>query len=146
MTFYLFGCSHRQAGVELRQRLALSPEETPAFLKSFAEEFPTADVCALSTCNRVEVYSWVDDEISSEFGIEGTVAEREKQTASNHDVLQRQMEFFARYRGVDREMLFKTCFQYSDYEAVEHLFQVASSLDSMALGDVQIISQVRAAH
>ena len=146
MTFYLFGCSHRQAGVELRQRLALSPEETPVFLKSFAEQFPEADVCALSTCNRVEVYSWVDDEISSEFGMERTDVEQEKLTTAKQDVLQRQMEFFASYRGVDRETLFKNCFQYSDYEAVEHLLQVASSLDSMALGDVQIISQVRTAH
>ena len=78
MTFYLFGCSHRQAGVEFRQRLALSPEETPAFLKSFTAHFPEADVCALSTCNRVEIYSWVDDNNSAEFGID-TINESEKQ-------------------------------------------------------------------
>lgn len=144
MTFYVFGCTHREAGVELRQRLALSSEKTSDFLKSFASEFPMTDVCALSTCNRVEVYTWVEDEKNTEFGIASAESEQNRQ--DTEDVLEQQMAFFASYRGVDQATLVQNCFQYSDKEAIEHLFQVASSLDSMALGDVQIISQVRAAH
>lgn len=143
MTFYVFGCSHREASVDLRQRLAISAEETEGFLNAFRTEFPETEVVALSTCNRVEIYSYIEesqDELSS------LSADEHKSIIELYEPISRQIDFLADNRNIDRQTVRNNCFQYRDREALEHLFKVASSLDSMALGDMQIISQVRNAH
>lgn len=126
MSFCVIGCSHREATVEFRQKLAFSPKETEDFIHAFSERFSGIEIVLLSTCNRTELY--LATELDSPIPLEQT------------------LQFLAENRNLSPALLTSVCFHYSNREAVEHLFNVAASLDSMALGDVQIISQVRRAY
>ena len=57
MNFQLVGCSHHNASIELRERLAFNPTQAARALDLWRERFPAAEAVLLSTCNRVEVYS-----------------------------------------------------------------------------------------
>ena len=126
MRRHVLGCNHRSAGVELRERLAFDSEATVAALGRFKEQFPTAEAVLLSTCNRMEIY-WAgpDDALPA-------VA----------DVVQ----FIASFHGVDSAELVDTLYHYDDIEMIRHLFRVSSSMDSMVLGESQILGQVKSAY
>ena len=127
MKVRMVGCSHHTASVELRERLAFSPQQAKAALRSFREAFPRAEAVLLSTCNRVEVYTAFeapDDEPSHE------------QVAA----------FLAGCHGLALYDVFDDLFERTGDDAVRHLFSVAASLDSMVLGEPHILAQVKQAY
>ncbi len=126
MNVHVIGCTHVEAGVEIRQQLSFNAQQMTDFLTSFKSNFPELELVCVSTCNRVELY---------------TACEAEDSIDSNQIAA-----FWSEYKKVDLNLILQTCFQYDNRQALQHLFNVASSLESMALGDVQIISQVRRAH
>ncbi|MEX0867606.1 MAG: glutamyl-tRNA reductase [Pirellulales bacterium] len=126
MKLQLVGCSHHTARLELRERIAFSPEQTRAALGALRVRFPDIEAVVLSTCNRVEIYTATEAEVGP----------------SHQDVVQ----FLAEFHGLDPYDLFDDLFERTGEDAVRHLFYVAASLDSMVVGEPQILSQVKQAY
>jgi len=116
--------SHRSAPVEVRERVAFPPCAGRSFLRRLKDEGLVSEAVLLSTCNRTEVYSVVEEE--------GARA--------------RVLDLLAEDRGVERASLEQDTYWLTDAEAVRHLYRVASSLDSMVVGEGQILGQVREAY
>jgi glutamyl-tRNA reductase len=127
MKLHVVGCSHHTASVEVRERLAFSPEQTRSALEQLRERFPETEAVLLSTCNRVELY------IASENG---------STCPSHHEVV----SFLAEFHGLSSDDVFNELFEHSGEDFVRHLFTVAASLDSMVVGEAQILGQVKQAY
>ena len=129
MTLLVLGLNHRTAPLELRERLTVDPERLPAALDSLAAR--VAPGVILSTCNRLEVYTLVN-------APPGDIP-------AAPDPLGRLQQFVADYSGVPLTELLPYCYHYREGDCVQHLFRVASGLDSMVVGEWEILGQVRAA-
>jgi glutamyl-tRNA reductase len=127
MKLQMVGCSHHNAPLEVRERLAFNAEQAGAALARWRAEFPSTEAVLLSTCNRVEVY---------------TASESAKEGPTHHQVA----EFLADCHGLDLVSVFDELFEQSGEGMVRHLFTVAASLDSMVLGEPQILAQVKQAY
>ena len=127
MKLQMVGCSHHNAALEIRERLAFNPEQTAAALGLWRKAFPTTEAVLLSTCNRVELYTAADDPSA---------------IPSDQQVKQ----FLAQFHGLSLHQVFDDLFEQSGEGAVRHLFTVAASLDSMVLGEPQILAQVKQAY
>src|SRR5580704_4247045 len=121
-------CSHQTTPLALRERLAFaSVEQLTRAYESLRATFPRSEHVVLSTCNRVEIYAAQDE--------------------ANAPLTQEQVaEFLSRFHGVPQNDLGGALLWQKGPEAVRHLFEVASSLDSMVLGEPQIVSQVKEAY
>jgi glutamyl-tRNA reductase len=120
----LLGVNHNTAPVEVRERLSLSGSDTPA-LRLFSELPSCEEVVFLSTCNRVEVL------ISS----------------SCLDEVKESIKGLWQQRGeMDSSTLQEVLYEYEGMSAIRHLFRVASSLDSMVVGEPQILGQLKDAY
>jgi glutamyl-tRNA reductase len=126
MNLQVIGCSHRVTPIALRERLAFGPDETAEALSRWRSEFPRVEAVLLSTCNRTEIYAG----------------------AENGDLPSRGLVvgFLARFHGLDPAEVDPHFYQYENGEAVKHLFTVACSLDSMVVGEPQILAQVKNAY
>jgi len=120
------GCSHHNTAIEVREKLAFSPEQTREALDRWRRVFPQMEAVLLSTCNRVEIYT------AAESGVEPT--------------LEQAAAFLAEFHGIDEGLIIQCLYQHGDEAAVRHLFSVASSLDSMVVGEPQILAQVKEAY
>jgi glutamyl-tRNA reductase len=127
MKLQMVGCSHHNAPLEVRERLAFNAEQAGAALARWRAAFPSTEAVLLSTCNRVEVY---------------TASESAKEGPTHHQVA----EFLAGCHGLDLVSVFDDLFEQSGEGMVRHLFTVAASLDSMVLGEPQILAQVKQAY
>jgi glutamyl-tRNA reductase len=116
--------SHRSAPVEVRERVAFPPCAGRGFLRRLKDDGLVSEAVLLSTCNRTEVYAVVEDD----------------------GARRRMLELLAEDRGVERASLEQDTYWLTDAEAVRHLYRVASSLDSMVVGEGQILGQVREAY
>lgn len=124
MKVFLTGLNHKTAPVGVRERLAIGEHDLPAVLEELRETPGVREAMVLSTCNRVEVLVAVDSEF-----------EPGDLTA-----------FLCRLRELDRSWLEPHLYAIDGPEAVRHLFRVAASLDSMVLGEPQILGQLKAAY
>lgn len=134
LQLFVLGVSHRTAPVSLRDRLLLHGDELPAFVDNVLLEGLAGEAVMLSTCNRSEIYG-----ISSA-------------PAAPHDgpdtaeLGERIARAWAARRGVAPDALREHGYFLSGDEAVRHLFRVIGSLDSLVLGEVQILGQVKDAY
>lgn len=127
MRLLLVGCNHHTARVAIREKLAFTPDQAIAALAQIRERFPKSEAVLLSTCNRVELY---------------LAAEDSQRLPTHHDVV----DFLAGFHGLDPVEIFDELFEHSGEDAIRHLFTVAASLDSMVVGEPQILSQVKQAY
>lgn len=127
MNFQIVGCSHHTSSLQLREQLAFSPDDTRVALRQLKEQFPQAEAVLLSTCNRVELYTGA---------AEGNLSPSPREIT----------EFIAGFHGISAVQLFSELFDHSGEEAVQHLFATAASLDSMVVGEPQILAQVKQAY
>lgn len=127
MKLQMVGCSHHNSSIRIRERLAFNPQQARAALSRLRQRFPDSEAVLLSTCNRVELY---------------IAAEDSAVCPSHHDVV----TFLAEFHGLDPAEIFDELFERTGEDAVRHLFTVASSLDSMVVGEAQILSQVKHAY
>ncbi len=125
MTYLVVGLNHKTAPVDVREKLNFSREEIPQALRVLLAQTRADEGLILSTCNRVEVY---------------TVQEQ------TGDGVEKVRHFLTRYHRMEDTALDSCCYHYTDREAVRHLFRVASSLDSMVVGEPQITGQVKQAY
>lgn len=122
----MVGLNHRTAPLPLRETVAFNPAQAKAATAKFRQQFPQSELVILSTCNRVELY--IARPVSSEPTLE-TVA-----------------DFLAEFHALPRDQLQGHLYHREDREMIEHLFMVTSSLDSMVVGETQILSQVKHAY
>jgi len=127
MNLQVVGCSHHQSTVAIRERLAFTEQQIRPFLDLFYTRFPQSEAVLLSTCNRTEFYA---------------VAQKPDLIPSQQEMI----EFLAQQRGLSISDINADLFVHSDRDAIEHLFNVAASLDSMVVGEAQILSQVKRAY
>ena len=126
MQAILVGLNYRCAPVELRERLAFRREELPAALIRLRGEFGLHEAAILSTCNRVELYAGTPE-------VKGT--------------LDRVHGFLSQHARVEAPGLAPKLYSSAEMpHVVRHLFSVASGLDSMVLGETEILHQVKAAY
>jgi glutamyl-tRNA reductase len=121
MAFHVLGINHKTAPVALREKVAFSEERLLAALRTLRQEVGVAEVVILSTCNRTEVY-WAG--------------------SASGDELSRWLE---RHHGHDLDLA-QSLYVHQEQRAVEHAFSVASGLDSMVLGEAQILGQLKEAY
>lgn len=127
MNLQVVYCNHQSADLAIRERLAFSPQQLPQAYAALREAFPRSEWVVLSTCNRVEVY---------------TAQEDPAHAPSHQDVAR----FFADFHKLPLHEFFDDMLERTGPDVVRHLFQVASSLDSMVLGEPQIVAQVKDAY
>jgi glutamyl-tRNA reductase len=118
------GLSHRSAPVDLLERVALPAEGVTKLLADVLASDHATEAFVLSTCNRVEVYAEVD---------------------KFHGGLAQASELLARRAGIDLDELTPHLYVHYEDRAVSHLFSVACGLDSMVVGESQVLGQVRVA-
>ncbi|HEX4810374.1 MAG TPA: glutamyl-tRNA reductase [Bryobacteraceae bacterium] len=124
MRLALAGLNHRTAPVHIRERLAFSTEDVPAALQQLQSQ-GVREAIILSTCNRVEVAAAVDDASPASTLIDGLLYGQDQATA---------------------ESIRPHLYLFEDAEAIRHLFRVAASLDSMIVGEPQILGQLKQAY
>lgn len=120
MNFQLIGVNHNSAPVEVRERLAIPEERLPEAIRTLVQQPGVEEGIVLSTCNRVELL-----------------------TSSQGTDLR---EFFQIYFGMSPETLNSHFYEFKQRDVVRHVFRVASSLDSMVVGEPQILGQVKEAY
>ena len=123
MKIVVVGLNHKSAPIDIREKLAFDATQTMAALRQLKNRFGQAEFVLLSTCNRVEMYSAG----SAKGGV--TPGELTK--------------FLSEFHNVPLEDFRDLLYIHSDEDAVRHLLTVASSLDSMVVGEAQIIGQVK---
>ncbi len=124
MSYVVVGLNHRTVPLEILERMSIGSDELPKALHNLARREHLAEVSVLSTCNRTEIYA---------------LCTRFHQAV--HDV----SEFLAEQSGVETERFSEHLYTYYDDAAVVHLFGVAAGVDSMILGEGEILGQVREA-
>jgi len=126
MNVQVVGCSHHGSSISVREQLAFSPEQVREALDRWRRVFPGVEAVLLSTCNRVEVYT----------ANETAAAPSREQVAS----------FLAQFHDLDAAEIVDHLYEHNGRSAIRHLFIVACSLDSMVVGEPQILSQVKQAY
>jgi glutamyl-tRNA reductase len=130
MQLLLLGLNHSTAPLEVREKMAFTADQRRHALWTLREAFAGSEAALLSTCNRVEIY----------------VAPASHPAAAEGPSHEQLRELLLRLRGLERHDLDGHLYAKSDRDVIAHLFSVASSLDSMVVGETQIIGQVRAAY
>lgn len=135
---FVLGVSHRTAPVALRDRLLFRGEELPAFVDNLLKDGLAGEAVMLSTCNRSEIYG-----ISPAVPAAALAAPYAPEAAALRERLARA---WAARRNVEPDSLRDHGYFLTGDEAVRHLFRVIGSLDSLVLGEVQILGQVKDAY
>src|ERR671920_646465 len=127
MSIVLVGLNHKTAPVEVRERLAFSDEACAASLRALVDGEVVREGLIVSTCNRVEILA---------------ASPRQK----GEDAVGRLSDFLSSERSVPVELFSGHLYAHADDAAVRHVFRVASSLDSLVVGEPQVLGQVRRAY
>ncbi|MBZ5533874.1 MAG: glutamyl-tRNA reductase [Acidobacteriia bacterium] len=121
MKFHLIGVNHLSAPLEMRERLAVPETRLPEAIGALVKQPGVDEGMVISTCNRVELIA---------------------STQSHADL----RGFLHSYFGVSGDAIGSNLYEFREREAVRHVFRVASSLDSMVVGEAQILGQVKEAY
>jgi glutamyl-tRNA reductase len=122
MGIIVAGLSHKSAPIEVREKLNFPESSLPDALRKLMTYESMRECLIVSTCNRVEIYASVNDTAR---GIDGI------------------KQFISDYHNLSRDVLEQSLYVYPDAQGVRHTFRVASSLDSMVLGEAQILGQLK---
>ena len=125
MKLLITGVSHKTAPVEVRERLAFREESLPAALADLRAREGVNEAVILSTCNRVEITVTTDDSSDPQAIVDS---------------------FLADHKAIEAETVSPCLYRHEGSDAIHHLFRVASSLDSMVVGEPQILGQLKAAY
>ncbi|MES9846293.1 MAG: glutamyl-tRNA reductase [Candidatus Sedimenticola sp. PURPLELP] len=122
MALLTLGLNHKTAPIDIRERITFGPDIIVAALRSLSERPGVDEATILSTCNRTEIYC-----------------------ALNQGGRQEICQWLSDFHGVEPETVSPFLYDHEDRESVRHLLKVASGLDSMVLGEPQILGQVKSA-
>ena len=123
MSLLSLGINHQTAPVDVREKVAFSTEQVDAALRELKDLPAVNESVIVSTCNRTEIYC--DLEINSAHSL---------------------AHWLSKYHGMSEDALLPYIYQHTDQEAARHLFRVASGLDSMVLGEPQILGQLKSSY
>lgn len=123
MALLALGINHKTAPVDIRERVAFAPEHLAQAVARACDEAKLREVAILSTCNRTELYCSLDEAKSAEL-----------------------LNWLASYHQVDVEQLKQCSYEHWDQSAAQHMMRVASGLDSLVLGEPQILGQLKDAY
>ncbi len=126
MRILLIGVNHRTAPLELRERIAFSADQAGTAAAELRRHGIIEEALVLSTCNRCEIYGVPEETETNPLG--------------------RVAEFLAGFHGLTPAELDGRLYEFADADAVRHLYRVAAGLDSMLLGEAEILGQVRDAY
>lgn len=125
LAMLVIGTNHRQSPLDFREQIAFVPDEVPGFLLRARSALDSSDFFMLSTCNRTELYALHPD-------LDGAAS--------------RVRDLLVEYKAIDPRRDAPKFYEYRGRNAVEQLFRVAAGIDSQALGEVQILQQVKDAY
>jgi glutamyl-tRNA reductase len=125
MKLLITGVSHKTAPVEVRECLAFRPEELQAALSDLRSREGVGEAVILSTCNRVEITVTTDDSVEPQAIVDGFLSDRKSLSPST---------------------VGPHVYRHEGRAAIHHLFRVAASLDSMVIGEPQILGQLKTAY
>ncbi len=125
MSIIVIGLNHKTADIELREKLAFSDTRIPEGVQGILNLPEMREIIILSTCNRVELYLYGD---------------------SAPETPDKVKLFLSDFHSVELDRLDRSLYTHTGLDAVRHVFRVASSLDSMVLGEPQILGQVKDAY
>jgi glutamyl-tRNA reductase len=125
MKFSITGVNHKSAPVEVRERLAFDERSLSEALVDLKRRPGFCEGMILSTCNRVEIALTAEENSSAMVAAD---------------------QFLAEMRKVEREWVIPYLYRYEDGDAIRHLFRVAASLDSLVVGEPQILGQLKSAY
>lgn len=127
MNLHMIGCTHQSTGLDVRQQLAFDTKQAVTALEKWREKFAGSEFVLLSTCNRVELYA----------------SSNGHPTSPSSDQL---VDGLLEFHNIPREHVEGQLFTLADQDVVRHLYRVTSSLESMVVGEPQILSQVKQAY
>ena len=122
---FLVGVNHKTAPIELREKLAFSVVQTQEAMELLHQSSHISEAMIISTCNRVEVVL-----VTSDHGLAGKTV----------------LSFISKIKTISPPLLKAAAYIYTGEDAVRHLYRVASSLDSMMIGEPQILGQIKTAY
>ena len=122
MSLVVVGCNHRSTPLGLLERMTVAPDDLPKALHELAAAEHLSESVLLSTCNRTEVYAYA-----------------ERFHGGYADI----RELLARHSGLPPEIVGDELYAHHDIDAVRHLFGVAAGLDSVVVGEHEVLGQVR---
>lgn len=123
VTLIAFGINHKTAPVDIRERVAFAPEKLEQALKELIHKGAVNEAAIVSTCNRTELYCGLDD-----------------------NQVETLLDWFRQYHSLKKEEIDPYIYMHSNNDAVQHLLRVASGLDSLVLGEPQILGQIKDAY
>ena len=124
MTLIAFGINHKTAPVDIREKVAFAPEKMEQALHQCVGNGTVIEAAIVSTCNRTELYTSVNDE----------------------DDFNNLLEWFCQYHNLAVEDVKPYIYLHNNNDAVQHILRVASGLDSLVLGEPQILGQIKDAY
>ena len=122
MALLALGINHKTAPIDVRDRVAFAPERLADAIRRACEEAKLKEIAILSTCNRTELYCSLDE-------------------SESHALI----DWLARYHEVEHDQLRNCVYEHWDESAARHMMRVASGLDSLVLGEPQILGQLKSA-
>ncbi len=123
MAIFAFGINHKTAPVEIREQVAFTPEKLPAALTGILKQSPASEAAIISTCNRTELYCELH--------------------ANDSEAI---IRWFEDFHALEHQALAPYIYSYTDQDAIRHILRVASGLDSLVLGEPQILGQIKDAY
>ena len=124
-TILLIGLNHETANIDIREKLSFSKDETAIILKTIKKDPVINEIILISTCNRTEVLVTTEDNAAAVKIIKNIISE---------------------FKNIPICQFEKSLYIYISDEAIRHIFRVASSLDSMIVGEPQIFGQIKEAY
>jgi glutamyl-tRNA reductase len=128
----LVGCNHRTASVELRERVSFTSQQAIEAAAELRRQGILEEAVVVSTCNRSELY-----------GVPGEALAAHENASAVADEME---AFLTSYHGIPRADLSGRIYRWMGADAVRHLFRVAAGLDSMLLGEAEILGQLKVAY
>ena len=123
MTLLAFGINHKTAPVDIREKVAFAPEKVEDALRALLLDADITEAAIVSTCNRTELYCGINDD--------------------NYDKV---IDWFRDYHQLSAGEVEPYIYTHLNHEAVQHILRVASGLDSLVLGEPQILGQIKDAY
>lgn len=123
MAFIALGINHKTASVAVRERVAFSPEQLVSALHELCRKVGSREAAILSTCNRSELYLEMEDLHAQEV-----------------------LAWLAEYHGINLDDLKSCYYSHENADAVKHMMRVACGLDSLVLGEPQILGQMKSSY
>ena len=120
MQLFTLGINHHTAPLAVREQVAFDPEQVPQALNDLMRATPVREAAILSTCNRTELYCAAEQPLAA-------------------------AEWLAKYHAMPADKISPYLYTFPQKDAVRHMFRVASGLDSMVLGEPQILGQMKLA-